>query len=499
MPYHVRPGGRARHEGAVEQPNRQDERPSSVRNALEDQIRHLERQATFALEMANALKQEFHALWAMPGARAQIDGGEAFVAQVDATAALAERFLADSRKALALPPLQGQRLVRLLDVNKLLERGRGLEATARALRTHPRIKTLGKPRPTLGRPAPPPPRPAQTGPLPAPARRLTEHLQDVLERMTVTSLVPAADAPPPPSPAERRLWAFEAALSLVADVLADTGPRLEALRWALISVQPDAPDPATLATGVAAVPADLRALIPAAAEALRHGPMARRAAAIALDQWSQAARLAEGYTRARGHARASAPEHVAAVLAPYDVVKLKGLIVPLTNLHLTFRTVPALAALFPPPIKRRLELSVPSSDRPAPAEEAEARADGAEGDGEGEAGAAPGEPLARLSAEEISGRRMSLIMQWMEDPEANSALQDVTVVYRIVAEEREYQQDRVMDLGMRLRLMPPMMDGEPASQAAQRAKVTRDLELARTRQLQLQELLGYVAARQREA
>lgn len=489
------PPSRARREGAVDQPNRQDERPSHVRDALEDQIKHLERQASFALEMASALKQEFQPLWALPGARAQIDGGEAFVAQVDATAALSERFLADARKARTLPPLQGQRLVRLLDVNKLLERGRGLEATARALRTHPRLKSIGKPRPAALRPEPP--KPAATGPLkPLPPRRPTEHLQDALDRMTVTPVAPQPEAPPPPTPAERRLRAFEAALSLVADVLADTGPRLEALRWALLATEPDAPDEATFQQRVAGVPGDLRALIPAASEALRHGPMARRAARIALDQWNQAARLAEGYTRARGHARASAPEHVAAVLAPYDVVKLKGLIVPMTNLHLTFRTIPALAALFPPPIKRRLELAVPSSDQPKAADEA-APADGAEG-AEGEEGIEDeGPPPEKLSGEEISGRRMALIMQWMEDPEGNPALQDITVVYRIVAEEREYQQDRVMDLGMRLRLLPPMMDGEPPTQASQRAKMMRDLETARTRQVQLQELLGYVAQRQR--
>lgn len=493
MAYHGRPGGRARPEGAVDQPNGQDERPSSVRDALEDQIRHIERQATFALEMANALKQEFQALWAMPGARAQLDGGDAFVAQVDATAALAERFMADGRKARGLPPLQGQRLVRLLDVNKLLARGRGLEATARALRTHPRLAALSKARPAQVQPARPP-QPARTGPLHPPARKLTEHLQDVLDRLTITPVAPQAVAPPP-SLAERRLLAFEAALSLVADVLADTGPRLEALRWALSAVQPDPPDEATLAARTASVPADLRALIPAAGEALRHGPLARRAAAIALDQWNQAARLAEGYTRARGHARASTPEHVSAVLAPYDVIKLKGLIVPLTNLHLTFRTIPALAALFPPPIKRRLELAVPTSDQRKPADEAAPTPAGAEGEPDQAAAEAP----ERLGAEEISGRRMALIMQWMEDPAANPALQDVTVIYRIVAEEREYQQDRVMDLGMRLRLLPPMMDGEPPAQAAQRAKLMRELETARTRQVQLQELLGYVAARQRGA
>ena len=474
----------------MEQPKGQDERPSSVQDALEDQIRHIERQASFALEMAGALRQEFRPLWAGASARAQIDGGDAFVAQVDATAALAERFLADGRKARTLPAVQGQRLVRLLDGLELLERGRGLEATARSLRNHPRIRSLGKARPQAARPAPPP---APAAPAPAPARRMSEHLQEVLDRMVVTPVAPQAAAPPP-TVAERRLQAFEAALSLVADVLADTGPRLEALRHALIAAQPDAALDASAVARAAGVPGDLRALLPAATEALRAGPMARRAATIALDQWVQAARLAEGYTRARGSARASAPEHVAAVLAPYDVVKLKGLIVPLTNLHLTFRTVPALAALFPPPIKRRLELAVPSSDRPAAADEA-AEGDGAVGAEPGGGGEAP---PARLAAEEISGRRMSLILQWMEDPEGNPALSDITVVYRIVAEEREYQQDRVMDLGMRLRLLPPMTDGEPPAQAAQRAKLMRELETARTRQVQLHELLGHVTARQRE-
>jgi hypothetical protein len=472
----------------MQQPNSQ----GSSKDALEDQIQHIERQASFALDITKALKDEFAPLWAMPAARAQIDGGDAFVAQVDATGALAERFIADAAKARGLPPAQGQRLVKLLDVNKLLERGRGLEATARALRGHPKLKNLrpggvpGRPasRPGMPQPIAPPP----AGPVRTPTKKLTERLQDVLDKMTVTAMAPTLEPPPPPpTPGERRLQAFEGALSLVADVLADTGPRLEALRFALLGAQPDSEADLANAARVAGVPADLRALIPAATEALKAGPMARRAATIALDQWVQAARLAEGYTRARGAARRASDEDVGGVLAPYDVTKLKGLIVPLTNLHLTFRSVPALAALFPPPIKRRLELSVPPDEQAKPTvlpSEDEAEADEKED-------ATP----ARLSAEETSARRMALIMQWMEDPEGNAALQDITVVYRLVAEEREYQQDRVMDIGMRLRFMPPITEGEPAAQAQQRQKLMQALETSRTRQAQLQELLGYVAAR----
>lgn len=488
------------------EPDLPSDRRGTPKDALGDQIQHVERQAAFAREIAGALRDEFAVLWRMGAKRELVNGADDFVAQVDATTSLAQRYIDDASKARALPLQAATRLVRLLDVNKLLAHGRGLEAAARTLRSNPKLQNM-KGAPAAVGPRPTGQIPARgTGSLapgrsgshtlgevapPAPKRKLTERLQDALDRLVITTVEPEPP-PPPPSADQRRLQAFEGALALVADVLADIGPRLEALQYALAAAQPGGMEDPVSAAKAAGVPSDLRSLIPAAAEALKGGPLARRAAAIALQQWEHAAKLAEGYTRARSIARNAPPEQVAGLLAPYDVMKLKGMIAPLTNLHLTFKMVPALAALFPPPVRRRLELAVPPPDGPKPPPPPEADApDPASGGAEGVAEAAP-PPLARLSSDETSLRRMALIMQWLEDPTANPAISDPTVIYRIVAEEREYQADRVSDLGMRIRLLPSGGEGETQAQAQQRNALSEALDQARLRQVQLQEVMSFV-------
>ncbi len=486
------------------EPDPPSDRRGPPKDALDDQIQHVERQAAFAREIAGALREEFGLLWRIGNKRDLINGAEDFVAQVESTASLAQRYIDDAGKARGLPPQAAARLVRLLDVNKLRERGRGLEAAARTLRQNPKLQSFkGAPAPSSQgqRPTgqvPPrgtaalntPGRPG-TAPLPpaAPKRTLTERLQDALDRLVITTLE-VEPPPPPPTVDQRRLQAFEGALALVADVLADTGPRLEALQFALAAAQVGGMEDPVGAAKAAGVPSDLRALIPAASEALKGGPLVRRAAAIALQQWEHAARLADGYTRARTIARNAPREQVAGLLAPYDVTKLKGMIAPLTNLHLTFKMVPALAALFPPPVRRRMELAVPPPDAPKPPPEAADEAAPA-GEAVEEAAAAP-RPLTKFSPEETSARRMALIMQWLEDPAANPAISDPTVIYRIVAEEREYQADRVSDLGMRLRLLPAGGEGESQTQAQQRHAIREALDQARLRQVQLQEVMSFV-------
>ncbi|MDB5101173.1 MAG: hypothetical protein JWM80_5594, partial [Cyanobacteria bacterium RYN_339] len=181
-------------------------------------------------------------------------------------------------------------------------------------------------------------------------------------------------------------------------------------------------------------------------------------------------------------------EKVGEILRPFPVDKLKGVVMPLTNLHMTFRAIPTVEGLFPPPQVRRLEIAMPSSegDRRAVADE------DMETEVVEEAPKEEAKP-AKLSRQELSERRLSLIMTYMTDPDSNPALADEALVYRLVAEEREYQLDRKVDLRMRIRFLGTPSADEPPERSVERAQMEAEMKQAEDYEAQLQELLGYVA------
>jgi len=114
-------------------------------------------------------------------------------------------------------------------------------------------------------------------------------------------------------------------LAVVRELLQDVGPRLAAVRVAL------AADP-TRDPGWGALAGELKLQVPALAVALASQPGAAAIARQALQHFDAAQAALGG----------AAPE------------RLRGVVMPLNQLHVAFRDVPALARLFPPPRTRAL-------------------------------------------------------------------------------------------------------------------------------------------------
>ncbi|MDB5098171.1 MAG: hypothetical protein JWM80_2592, partial [Cyanobacteria bacterium RYN_339] len=114
----------------------------------------LVRVATFAAELAQALRKEFRMLWQLGGGRARDPVTARFLARVDQLAeqaAALQAFLAEAPAPGALAAY---------DVEAITANARGLEGQARVFRADPRIK-LPSPRPGTGpQPAAGPGRPA---------------------------------------------------------------------------------------------------------------------------------------------------------------------------------------------------------------------------------------------------------------------------------------------------------------------------------------------------
>lgn len=96
-----------------------------------------------------------------------------------------------------------------------------------------------------------------------------------------------------------------------------------------------------------------------------------------------------------------------------------------------------------------------------------------------------------------SAQRLAFILDYMRNPGGNPAFQDKPLMYRILNEERDYQQRRVIDLQNQLRRLPPPPSAMGLSEAEvagnpqyegldeRRAELSQALGTARTRQGQI--------------
>lgn len=257
--------------------------------------------------------------------------------RLDALAAAAKDAEAIVASARTADPAEAHRRIRAFDYAALLDGVRGLEAAAAAART--------------GRPAAEPARAPTPGPL-------TGRLRELAARLDPTQapvLRPLLAAPAPP-PADRRvLEGLEAALKLVADVLGYVAPRLAPVAVALDASQAPGATPlvARLAAARRAAEAEveepLRGWVPPLVRLFVDHEAPRRPARVAVTQWRQAGELRLEAEVARGVALDAPPERRTELLRGIRAERLRGAVLPLGNLHLTFREVPLLQELFPPP------------------------------------------------------------------------------------------------------------------------------------------------------
>lgn len=312
----------------------------------------LTRVATFAGELAAALRKEFGALWVSRAVEAQDQGVLAFKARVDQLAAQAralEEFLSRSG---GLSAAEAVTRYSEYPVDAVTAGAKGLDGLARMLRADPRVKAM------IGRPQPPAsavsaPRARSTGalaatgatrPLPAPSS-LLDRVRRWASAVQVDELAPSTR---PPTAVDRAREAFVAAHDLVTTVLAKVTPRVRLLDISLGATGlpgPKQPWPHVKAAVEAAPardalqPAHAAWLLPLA-KLFYMDAMATQRAHGAVVQWGQAQEA-----RKVAETMATRPD----ALGEFNVGRYRAAVLPLTHLHLTFRGVRVLQELFPMP------------------------------------------------------------------------------------------------------------------------------------------------------
>jgi hypothetical protein len=191
--------------------------------------------------------------------------------------------------------------------------------------------------------------PARPATSDAPARPGDTYARPVLPRR------PAPARPGADDPAARSR--FDAALRLAREVLAYVSPRLALADVALAATGLPGPrrpwpevEPA-LAPGAerAGIGAPLRPWLPLLARLFWADLGATRHAHQAVVQWKRARELGEAAEKVDGLLAQAPPPSHPALLRAVDVPHLRAAVYPLSHLHLRFRGVPHLSALFPPP------------------------------------------------------------------------------------------------------------------------------------------------------
>lgn len=307
---------------------------------------------TFSEELALALRQKFAPLWHAKTSAA--DGN--FAARVLHHSGRIESVLKwvelDKHlldQLLLLPPLEGINSLNSFPIEKLIEETRGLNALAQKLREQ--LKA-----------APPPPS------SPKPDSKVTRPLAETdldgssmgwlrkLFRPASIKQLPEAPVSPPTEQTRKR-QAFEAVLDYAAQLLAFVSPRMHLISTALIAAGIPGPkrpwpelqkDAASVARKASIPPGQLE-WVPALAELFHsRSEIAQRAQVVEHQHKGVNEQLEKAQTLQASLASA-APSHIPSLLEQFHVERFRGMMIPLTNLHVTFKGVPLLTTLFPPP------------------------------------------------------------------------------------------------------------------------------------------------------
>jgi hypothetical protein len=352
---------------------------SAVADLVAQQLRRLQRVVGFTSALVTALEGEFAPLRSLAPADLREAAARPVLSRLDRLATLlaeAARILAHAETS---RPAEAFSALATVDLDALVRDAMGLQALARTLRHDSELAPLlrfatpsadqGPPRAAAApRPGPAeasPSRPAGTRPL-----DLTAALAPLLR--VVRELLPGpveapGDPPPAPPPdpraaalserARREQKGLRAACRLANDIAEHVAGRIGAIRIALELARPRGVarpcqaihDEAPERFAARDIPAEHQGIILALALLFALDARAAQAAQVACVQFDGArALLAEASVLAEAVRKVPDPEALR-LLRDFNVSRLKGVVLPLTHLHLSFRGLRLLADLFPAP------------------------------------------------------------------------------------------------------------------------------------------------------
>jgi hypothetical protein len=327
---------------------------------VESNIQRFARVLTFSTSFARARRKELQVLWMERGKHGP--RAEEFVRRVDALEALCQKGELFLRHARGQGPVQAIATLQQFDLNQLTAATKGLEALARELKGDARVQAA-----VTGKLAAPPPTVGlsvaevkqQTGKLVGMVKGWLNAQPPVVPAAPAPqpAAAPAPPAPKPLGPLEQKKLAFEAAITLVQNVLEKVSARLNVVGFSLKAtglptrrrpweeVQAFVPD---MGPQAGLQPAQIGwALM--LAELFYQEARAVQVAQIAVTQWQQARiQLAEAQ-ELKAEVEAAPDPRRGPLLDQFHVGKFKATAFPLSHLHLTFRGLSPLQELFPPP------------------------------------------------------------------------------------------------------------------------------------------------------
>jgi hypothetical protein len=432
--------------------------------------RKLERLVKFCSDQAAVVRREMTVRWPDVVERQRIPKARAIQERLAGVGELLERYKYGLEQAAGQPPALARQTLSQLDPAHLVQAQKALNAAAAEMRGQ------GPPRASARLQEPVNTDKLAAGPLTGElASRIQHFFAPALSKLEATQ--PAAPSQPP----SRRRRHLDTFLKFGRQVLGHAGPKLQAVDSALKTTKNSPPG-----TGIITlfqqggrdaeandVPLPLRIWIPRLIKLNVDHPTARRVEQHALGQWAAATQQQEA---AEGFRLAFAQRGEAA-LSAYDPARASASLMPLVHLPTTFREVPVLNEMFPmsnPPsplweaMRKDMEALAKEPTPAAPPLPA--------------VPAGPAQPEAfdrtKIEAEQASTRRLSTIVAYLNNPKGDPSYEDPAVMYRVVAEEHQYQVDKLSDLAERASLQP---EAGEASQAEREAVEKRIRQLANLR------------------
>lgn len=309
---------------------------------LENQILRLRRALTFSGELTQALRREFEPLLRQdlpPSLRASEAKFKQFAARVEAVARQVNAGKQMLEAQAALGRREALKLLATFPLTQLIEEAKGLNGLAHELRTM---------------------LPAQVRNVPAPRQEPEARKQEGTWMGWLRSLVapPRVNAVQEPGARSvpalvfRKLQALELALELASKVLDYVAPRMLLIRAGLLAAELPGPQIAKQAIAIGrkvGVPAAQLEWVHPLAEMFQRDPALAQRAQVAENQFKHASELRAEAEILKASLDTASPENAERFLEQFNPARFKGSLMPLSNLHVTFRGVELLGDLFPSP------------------------------------------------------------------------------------------------------------------------------------------------------